>query len=36
MIKKVKKSGGISETFPQIWIDGKYIGGYDKLNKYFV
>lgn len=36
-IDKVKKELGIDnfKTVPQISIDGKYIGGYDDLKKYF-
>lgn len=36
-IERVKKELKIDDfkTVPQISIDGKYIGGYDELRKYF-
>ena len=33
---ELKEAKPSAKTVPQIWIDGKYVGGYDELNSLII
>ena len=35
MLEKLSHETNSTKTFPQIWLDGKYIGGHDQLILFF-
>lgn len=35
MLSALVAEGATTKTFPQIWLDGVYIGGYDHLRAFY-